>query len=114
MIVVLNLCAFLLAFTPRDIHRQLWNIQTLSAAVKAWIASTIHGKGAIRADSSEVMVTLINLSYLPGIKKMMSILLWLRAEKLTHIWHITVISFQLHRCPVANLPLALAGPKVCW
>ncbi|XP_041819835.1 bcl-2-interacting killer [Chelmon rostratus] len=34
----------------RDIHSQLWGFQGLSAAVKAWIASTAPGQGILRAD----------------------------------------------------------------
>ncbi|XP_070848199.1 bcl-2-interacting killer [Chaetodon trifascialis] len=34
----------------RDIHSQLWGFQGLSAAVKAWIASTAPGQGTLRAD----------------------------------------------------------------
>lgn len=55
-------------FTLRDIHRQLWNIQGLSAAVKAWIASAAYGKGTIRADSWAAMVTLINPSNFSAVK----------------------------------------------
>uniref|UniRef100_UPI0037E82983 bcl-2-interacting killer n=1 Tax=Semicossyphus pulcher TaxID=241346 RepID=UPI0037E82983 len=35
----------------RDIHSQLWGFQGLSAAVKAWIASTVPGQGILRADA---------------------------------------------------------------
>ncbi|XP_074481356.1 bcl-2-interacting killer [Sebastes fasciatus] len=35
----------------RDIHSQLWGFQGLSAAVKAWIASTAPGQGILRADA---------------------------------------------------------------
>lgn len=35
----------------RDIHSQLWGFQGLSAAVKAWIASTAPGQGIFRADT---------------------------------------------------------------
>lgn len=35
----------------RDIHRQLWGFQGLSAAVKSWIASTAPGQGILRADA---------------------------------------------------------------
>ncbi|TKS90779.1 hypothetical protein D9C73_024912 [Collichthys lucidus] len=35
----------------RDIHNQLWGFQGLSAAVKAWIASTGPGQGILRADA---------------------------------------------------------------
>ncbi|KAK5848924.1 hypothetical protein PBY51_008608 [Eleginops maclovinus] len=34
----------------RDIHRQLWGFQGLSAGVKAWIESTAPGQGILRAD----------------------------------------------------------------
>ncbi|KAK1906579.1 hypothetical protein KUDE01_008975 [Dissostichus eleginoides] len=35
----------------RDIHRQLWGFQGLSAGVKAWIESTAPGQGILRADA---------------------------------------------------------------
>ncbi|XP_035529660.1 bcl-2-interacting killer isoform X2 [Morone saxatilis] len=35
----------------RDFHSQLWGLQGLSAAVKAWIASTAPGQGILRADT---------------------------------------------------------------
>ncbi|XP_033989533.1 bcl-2-interacting killer [Trematomus bernacchii] len=35
----------------RDIHRQLWGLQGLSAGVKAWIESTAPGQGILRADA---------------------------------------------------------------
>lgn len=35
----------------RDIQSQLWSFQGLSAAVKAWIASTAPGQGILRADA---------------------------------------------------------------
>ncbi|XP_033470820.1 bcl-2-interacting killer [Epinephelus lanceolatus] len=35
----------------RDVRSQLWGLQGLSAAVKAWIASTAPGKGILRADA---------------------------------------------------------------
>ncbi|KAK9525768.1 hypothetical protein VZT92_016450 [Zoarces viviparus] len=35
----------------RDIHSRLWGFQGLSAAVKAWIASTAPGQGILRADA---------------------------------------------------------------
>ncbi|XP_070785061.1 bcl-2-interacting killer [Enoplosus armatus] len=35
----------------RNIYRQLWGFQGLSAAVKAWIASTAPGQGILRADA---------------------------------------------------------------
>ncbi|KAM6961585.1 bcl-2-interacting killer [Tautogolabrus adspersus] len=35
----------------RDIHSQLLGFQGLSAAVKAWIASTVPGQGILRADA---------------------------------------------------------------
>ncbi|XP_033968184.1 bcl-2-interacting killer isoform X1 [Pseudochaenichthys georgianus] len=35
----------------RDIHRQLWGFQGLSAGVKAWIESTAPGQGIFRADA---------------------------------------------------------------
>ncbi|XP_056224224.1 bcl-2-interacting killer [Seriola aureovittata] len=35
----------------RDIHSQFWGFQGLSAAVKAWIASTAPGQGILRAEA---------------------------------------------------------------
>lgn len=35
----------------RDIHSQLWGLQGLSAALKAWIVSTAPGQGILRADT---------------------------------------------------------------
>lgn len=35
----------------RDLHRQLGGVQGLSAAVKAWRASTVPGQGILRADT---------------------------------------------------------------
>ncbi|CAK6950084.1 bcl-2-interacting killer [Scomber scombrus] len=35
----------------RDIHSQLWSFQGLSAAVKAWIASTAPGQGILRSET---------------------------------------------------------------
>lgn len=50
----------------QDIQRQLWNIQGLSSAVKAWIASTAHGKRTIRADSWAATVFRRKPSTYPG------------------------------------------------
>lgn len=35
----------------RDLHGQFWGFQGLSAAVKAWIASTVPGQGILRAEA---------------------------------------------------------------
>ncbi|CAN9508427.1 unnamed protein product [Ophioblennius macclurei] len=35
----------------RDVHRQLWGVQGLSAAVKAWIANTTAAKSFLRTES---------------------------------------------------------------
>ncbi|XP_035472478.1 bcl-2-interacting killer [Scophthalmus maximus] len=35
----------------RDIHSQLWGIQGLSAALKAWFVSTAAGPGVLRAEA---------------------------------------------------------------
>lgn len=35
----------------RDIHSQLWGFQGLSAAVKAWVASSVPGQGILRVDA---------------------------------------------------------------
>ncbi|XP_070710224.1 bcl-2-interacting killer [Pempheris klunzingeri] len=35
----------------RDVRSQIWGLQGLSAAVKAWMASTAPGQGILRADT---------------------------------------------------------------
>uniref|UniRef100_A0A8D2ZPE9 Uncharacterized protein n=1 Tax=Scophthalmus maximus TaxID=52904 RepID=A0A8D2ZPE9_SCOMX len=44
-----------------DIHSQLWGIQGLSAALKAWFVSTAAGPGVLRAEAWTAWVTLILL-----------------------------------------------------
>ncbi|KAI3366711.1 hypothetical protein L3Q82_009381, partial [Scortum barcoo] len=43
----------------RDIHNQLWGMQGLSAAVKAWIVSTAPGQGVLRADAWAAWVSML-------------------------------------------------------
>ncbi|GAA6221113.1 bcl-2-interacting killer [Lates japonicus] len=43
----------------RDIHNQLWGFQGLSAAVKAWIASSAPGQGILRADAWTAWVSTV-------------------------------------------------------
>uniref|UniRef100_A0A8C4P139 Uncharacterized protein n=1 Tax=Dicentrarchus labrax TaxID=13489 RepID=A0A8C4P139_DICLA len=49
----------LVLLSCRDIHSQLWGLQGLSAAVKAWIASTAPGQGILRADTWATWVKLM-------------------------------------------------------
>ncbi|XP_069571895.1 bcl-2-interacting killer isoform X1 [Brachyistius frenatus] len=43
----------------RDIHAQLWGLQGLSAAVKAWIASAAPGRGVLRAEALTAWVSAV-------------------------------------------------------
>ncbi|XP_075886192.1 bcl-2-interacting killer [Nelusetta ayraudi] len=80
----------------QDIHRQLWNIQGLSAAAKAWIASAAHGKGTIRADSWAAMVSRCKPSTCPGWTKGVLVTAALAAA----------VTFSLHR----GWSVTLRGP----
>ncbi|KAM3587869.1 uncharacterized protein V6R79_015759 [Siganus canaliculatus] len=50
----------------RDIHSQLWGLQGLSAAVKAWITSTAPGQGVLRADTWATWVSSVKPAACPG------------------------------------------------
>ncbi|XP_038594997.1 bcl-2-interacting killer isoform X1 [Micropterus salmoides] len=60
---VLRLAQALTRTIYRDIHSQLWGFQGLSAAVKAWVASSVPGQGILRVDAWGAWVTLLHLLY---------------------------------------------------
>ncbi|XP_058481864.1 bcl-2-interacting killer [Solea solea] len=44
----------------RDIHNQLWGLQGLSAAVKAWVVTSVPGHGVRRAEAWTAWVSSMN------------------------------------------------------
>lgn len=61
--LLLSKCGCSLSLSLRDLQNQFGGFQSLSAAVKAWIAASVPGQGIHRADAWAAWVTIMVLSY---------------------------------------------------
>lgn len=70
----------------RDIHSQLWSFQGLSAAVKAWIASSAPGQGILRAEALTAWVSTLKPVTCTGWTRLVTVALVAAVTVLGALW----------------------------